>query len=262
MSDKVKERQKRILHYLQIMNAMSVNQLAGLLKVSVETVRKDLAELTRLDLVIRVHGGVALSRQTPGSFDSFHQLHAASKRRASNIAVDLIHSESTVILGDGSTVFTLAQALRYSRPELLSTLTVITNSFSILSLFEFGKSCERLFFLGGMCDHARQSTLGHFASQQVGAFHAQQAFISPSGVSPTFNVVAISPSDATFQIEVMRHADEKILIVDRSKFLSMACFNVAPLKEFDYVVTDMNSSDPLVQQLIKKKISIYYPEAD
>lgn len=66
MSDKVKERHEKILYHLQMLNTVSVNQLASLLHVSIETIRKDLQELTRMDLVIRVHGGVGLNKQMPG----------------------------------------------------------------------------------------------------------------------------------------------------------------------------------------------------
>lgn len=261
MSDKVKERRDKILDYLQTMNVISVNQLAGLLKVSIETIRKDLSELERMDLVVRVHGGVGLTKRIPGTFEVMAQMNKSFKRTVANNAVDLVKPGSSIMLEDGSTSYTFAQTLRYSRPELLSTLTVITNSFSICSLLEIGACCERVFFLGGLCDSGRKATLGHFASQQMSTFHVQQLFIAPAGISPSLNVVAFAAGDAAFQTEAIRCADEKILMTDKSKFLSTGCLNVAPLSSFDHIVTDMKPSDPLMQQMIRKKLPVYIPEA-
>lgn len=262
MSDKVRERRDRILKSLQLQSIMSVNQLAGRLNVSIETIRKDLAEMVKMDLVTRVHGGVGLTNSTPDVYNMVYQMNKPQKRTIASIAVELVKPGSSIMLEDGSTSFTLAQTLRYTHPELLSTLTVITNSFNICNVMENGALCERLFFLGGLCDSGRKATLGHFAAQQMANFHVQQLFIAPAGISPSLNVVAYTASDAAFQIEAIRSADEKILMTDKSKFLSTCCLNVAPLESFDHIVTDLSTSDPLMHQLLRKKLPVYFPKED
>ena len=263
MSDKVRERRDKILGALQLQSIMSVNQLAGQLNVSIETIRKDLAEMVKMDLVTRVHGGVGLTNNsTSNTIEMVYQMNKPQKRTVASAAVELINPGGSIMLEDGSTCFALAQALRYTRPELLSTLTIITNSFNICSLMEMGSLCERLFFLGGLCDSGRKATLGHFAAQQMANFHVQQLFIAPAGISPTLNVVAYTAGDAAFQMEAIRCADEKILMTDKSKFLSSGCLNVAPLDSFDHIVTDMTVSNPLMQQLLRKKLPVYLPRGE
>ena len=260
MSDKVKERRDKILSSLQLQNIMSVSQLAGRLNVSIETIRKDLAEMVKMDLVTRVHGGVGLTNSTPNSYSVVYQMNKPQKRTVTSMAAELIKPGASIMLEDGSTCYTMAQTLRYTRPELLSTLTVITNSFAICSLLEMGEHCERLFFLGGLCDSGRKATLGHFAAQQMANFHVQQLFIAPAGISPSLNVVAYTASDAAFQREAIHCADEKILMTDKSKFLSTCCLNVAPLEAFDHIVTDMEPSNSLMQQMLRKQLPVYIPE--
>lgn len=261
VSDKVRARRDKILSNLQLQNVMSVAQLASRLNVSVETIRKDLAEMVKMDLVTRVHGGVGLTNTTPDGIELIYQMNKPQKRTVASIAVELIKPGSSIMLEDGSTCYTLAQTLRYEQPELLSTLTVITNSFSVCSLMEMGALCERLFFLGGLCDSGRKATLGHFAAQQMANFHVQQLFIAPAGISPSLSVVAYTASDAAFQIEAIKCADQKILMTDKSKFLSSCCLNVAPLDSFDHIVTDLKPSDPLMQQMLRKKLPVYMPDA-
>ena len=230
MSDKVDVRRNEILKLLERDRVISVNQLAGHLQVSIETIRKDLAALVARDLIVRVHGGAGLSHPIPRIFDTMTHHNADKKYDVASIAVELIKPGTSIMLEDGSTSYALAQVLCNDKPDLLSTLTVITNSFPICALFKAGAACERLFFLGGLCDSGRQATLGHFASQQA------------------------------FQIEALKCADEKILMTDSSKFLSSAWLNVAPLESFDHIVTDMELSDPMMQQLLRKKLPVYLPD--
>ncbi len=262
MSDKVIQRQERILDYLSKQRVLSVQQLAADCHVSIETIRKDLAALSAKDLVVRVHGGVGLSNAVPDSFNHLIRLHQEEKRTVASLAIRFVKPHASIMIEDGSTGYAFAQTLLETKPDLLSTLTVITNSFSICNLFGMGAACEWMFFLGGLCDSGRQSTLGNYASQQLSAFHAQQLFIAPAGISPALKVVAFSTNDAAFQMEAIKNADEKILMTDSTKFLSTGWLNVAPLEAFDHIVTDMDATHPMMQQMLRKKLSVYLPEED
>lgn len=262
LSDKVARRQERILDDLSKERVLSVQQLAANCHVSIETIRKDLAALAAKDLVVRVHGGVGLSNAVPDTLNNLIRLHQEEKKSVAALAIRFVKPHASVMIEDGSTGHTFAQALLENKPELLSTLTVITNSFSICNLLGMGAACEWLFFLGGLCDSGRQATLGNYASQQLSAFHAQQLFIAPAGISPALKVVAFSTNDAAFQIEAIKNADEKILMTDSTKFLSTGWLNVAPLETFDHIVTDMEAQHPMMQQMLRKNLSVYLPDED
>lgn len=262
MSNKVTQRQEKIIDCLSNRRVASVKELAADFHVSIETIRKDLMTLVAKDMVVRVHGGVGLSNAMPNSFNVQLQVHQDEKKTIADMALQFVKPHTSIMIEDGSIGYTFAQTLLQKKPELLSTLTVITNSFPICSLFGMGEVCEWLFFLGGLCDCGREATLGHYASQQLSAFHAQQLFIAPAGISPALQVVGYSTSDVAFQIEAMKNADEKILMADSSKFLSSGWLNVAPLENFDHIVTDLNATDPIVKQLLRKNLPVYLPEQE
>ena len=237
MSSKVIQRQEEILDCLSSQRVLSVKQLAANFHVSIETIRKDLAALSAKDLVVRVHGGVGLSNAVPNSFNNQVRLHQQEKKTIADLAIRFVKPHTSIMIEDGSTGYAFAQTLLQAKPDLLSTLTIITNSFSICDLFGMGAVCEWLFFLGGLCDSGRKATLGHYASQ----------------------VVAWSTCDAAFQIEAIKNADEKILMTDSTKFLSTGWLNVAPLETFDHIVTDMDATHPMVEQMLRKNLPVYLP---
>ena len=250
MSNKVALRHEKILEALNYRSVSSVNDLAKELDVSVETIRKDLLVLTQKDLVIRVHGGVGLSSGKAGQMPR-------EKRKVRNIelkhaiavkALPLIRPGATIIVENSTTTCELVYVL-LGVPELLSTLTVITNSFPIYQALEFGALCKRLFFLGGLCSPTEQCTCGHYASKMMASFHAQQSFISGAGISNSLMLMGYLEDDVVFQTQAIACADEPVLLVDSTKFQSDAWLTVSKLSAFSKIVTDIRPDNPIAKRL-------------
>ena len=79
-----KERRQRILAMLAANQQVSANDLAGMLGVSRETVRRDLLDLEEIGKVARVHGGAVLPEAR--TEDPFQQRMATQIRAKSEIA--------------------------------------------------------------------------------------------------------------------------------------------------------------------------------
>ena len=62
---KTARREQRIIDFLESRGAMSVEELSGLLGVSVSTLRKQLAVMQENGLVIRTYGGVMPVNRVP-----------------------------------------------------------------------------------------------------------------------------------------------------------------------------------------------------
>ena len=60
----IQERQKRLFDYITKHNSIKVSDASRMLQVSELTVRRDLAELEKKNLVQRFHGGAALNTST------------------------------------------------------------------------------------------------------------------------------------------------------------------------------------------------------
>ena len=63
-------------------------------------------------------------------------------------------------------------------PELLKTLTIVTNSIHILTLVEMGKLCKRVFLLGGWINEREGATKGQFMAEQLKSFHVDKCILS------------------------------------------------------------------------------------
>jgi DeoR family transcriptional regulator, fructose operon transcriptional repressor len=124
------ERHSRILQQLQTIGSVYVSALAQTFQVDAVTIRRDLAELERIGLLHRVHGGAvrragtAAERDSPAQPTHIQDRHI--ERRIAEAAARFIPDHSVVFLGPG--VLTCAITSFLSKH---THLTIITNALDI-----------------------------------------------------------------------------------------------------------------------------------
>lgn len=239
MIRKLDTRRKEIISILSDVPISSTQQLADATGVSNETIRKDLDALADEGLIIKVHGGVAIagSRTNEIPFDLRAVTNLAEKRRIVKKAVLLIQEGDTILLESSTTTVELARELTQN-PSLLESLIIITNSFSIVTLFDGGRKCKKIFFLGGWSNPEQYSTYGHKTAALLKDFHVSKAFLSGAALSSQYILSGYHDDDVEFQRNAIGAAQEVILMINSNKFNQTAILNVAHVSEVDYLITD------------------------
>lgn len=239
MSEKLAVRRKAILALLSQMPISSTQQLAVATDVSTETMRKDLDALADEGLIIKVHGGVALSSSyvTEIPFDLRVTRNTVQKRRIAQKAVTLIAPDDSIVLESCTTNLEMAKALILN-PALLETLVVITNSLPIATTFKAGQKCRKLFFIGGWVNPKQYASLGYQTTQMLSELHVNKSFISGAAMTEDNMLTGYYDDDVAFQKAAIRAAKETILMMDSSKFMQAAILSVTDMSEIGYLVTD------------------------
>src|SRR5688572_21304593 len=106
------ERRRRIRQLVEGQSLGSVGDLSKRFNVSAVTIRSDLAALSDMGAVVRVHGGAL----PPGDTDELpinikQTLHHAEKVRIAAAAAELIQDGETVILDSGTTTAEIARQI-------------------------------------------------------------------------------------------------------------------------------------------------------
>lgn len=254
MISKLDKRRKQILSLLAEVPISSTQQLAESTGVSTETMRKDLDALSEEGFITKMHGGVALS--TPSQeipFELRAVKNVAEKRRIAKKAVSLIQEKDTILLESCTTNLELIKELLL-HPELLKSLIIITNSFSIASLLDAGKKCSKLFFLGGWANPKQFSTLGQQTTLLLKDFLVSKAFLSGAALSNQMLLTGYYDDDVSFQKAALSSAQEIILMIDSSKFQETAVLFVASLSQFNYLITDKELSREELSYIESEKV--------
>ena len=148
------ERQTWILNKLHTSGKVVVSHLAGELKVSEDTIRRDLLDLDQKGQLKRVFGGaIPLEKPVINFFDR-ETADVALKQQLAMRALEFLEPDQLVAIDGSSTNLQFAKNI----PDNLK-LTVLTNSYSIAHVCSL-KEQIRVIILGGDLLKDSMTTVG------------------------------------------------------------------------------------------------------
>ena len=226
------ERRELILAQLRAFGFRSVAELAGGLRVSAMTVRRDLRLLESEGGVRLVHGGACLAQGGLDGGAFARDAAAAARRRVAAVAVDMVGTGDTIAVDAGMTALTFASTL----PESFAG-AVITHSLPVVQLLAAGRSKARLVALGGELCADRQAFVGPCTEAAVAGLRARTYFLEPVALDE-HGIYAASPAEASVQRRLMEIADEVVVIATSAVFNGSAPARIAPLTRLARIVID------------------------
>ncbi len=226
------DRRNRVLELVRVRGFASLPDLAGELRVSESTVRRDLDYLEDSGFARRTHGGVFYTGPSPKlpHFDLRQSVEWDKKRQIAAEAAKLIEDGDTVLLDGGSTTYELARALA-GRP-----LQVVTNSLPVAMLFSSSDTVD-LVLVGGYVHRRTGVSMGPYANQILADLSVRRAVLSVAGINErgyyNSNLLLVETERA-----MMNAADEVIVVADSTKFGRTCLSHLCDLSKVNVLVTD------------------------
>ena len=247
------DRQARIANIIRQRHRVTVNELAEILNISRETIRRDLSELDRLGKVHKIHGGASLPITIgEGSFRIRMGENVAAKVQVAAEAVKLFSSGETILIDTGSTTVYFAEKL-----VELSDLTIVTNSSEIARIVSLSPNNPRVFLLGGQFNGDNRQTFGNFAISQLGLFRAHHVILTIGALDAKTGVMDFSIEEAQLAQAMIAQADSLTIIADSSKFERIASFKVCDLDQVKNLVCDQYPSEEITAALKEANVNIF-----
>lgn len=227
------ERQVGILSILRREGTRSVAELARVMGVTGQTLRRDLEVLRRRGLVQRVHGGAQIAEGAGAlSYEERTHIAAEAKKAIGRLAAAVIANGCSVCLNVGTTTEEVARALRGH-----TNLTVLTNNVNIVGILA-GTPAKELILAGG---HYRQSDgaiVGEAAVEFVSNYKVDVAVIGCSALDEDGAVLDFDPREVSVARAILRNARRKVLVADATKFDRTASARICDIGEIDLFLTD------------------------
>ncbi len=245
------ERHRAILDLLARHGAVRVARVAAELRVTQETIRRDLEHLERDGRLLRSHGGAIpldLDRmELP--LDVRETVHLAQKRLIAAHAAAGVREGQVLALDASSTARELARLL----PNV--PLTVVTNSLAAATALH-DRSRIRVIMTGGVVDTPTRSFVGELAAEVLDRFHITRAFVSCQGLDPVRGLSTTADEQAGIKRRMIAMADEAVLLVDSSKFGVKAVEFFAKVADLDVIITDSGAPPQMIAKLEKAGVRI------
>ncbi|MGW2376670.1 MULTISPECIES: DeoR/GlpR family DNA-binding transcription regulator [Kitasatospora] len=254
------ERWTRLLEVLGDKGRIEVAEAAELLGVSPATVRRDMEELARQQLLTRTRGGAVLSGvayDLPLRYKTARQ--ADEKHRIAEAAARLIPPGAVVGLNGGTTTSEVARELA-TRADLAEhgagiSLTVVTNAINIASELAVRPHVKTV-VTGGVVRSNSYELTGPLATPVLEGISLDYAILGVNAVDARLGAAAHDEGEASANRAMARRAEKVIVVADSTKLGRRAFAQVCAVGDIAVLVTDKNAPEELVGQFVGQGVEV------
>lgn len=244
-----KERQDFIMRQINLHNRVLSSDLVQMLNVSEDTIRRDLQEMSDDNLLYKVHGG-ALSKSYHSSFDDSTVYARDAKISIAKKATPLIKDGMVVLTGGGTTIIEFVKQL----PENLQATFFTVSPLVAVELSKYRRI--EVILIGGMFSKNSQITYGGHVISQLSEINADLCLLGTSAIHPVDGL-----TDTDWEINQLKKSmlgsSRKSAILCISEKLNISLrIKVASLENINYFITELDPSDPTLENYTVKGLTI------
>ena len=224
------DRHKTILKFLSQNNEVSVIDLSDSLNVSAVTIRQDLRELEKQELLKRVHGGAVLNRSD--RISNRMVFNYEEKVKIAQKAAEFVNDGETVFIESGSVNTLLAKELTKKK-----NITILTSNTYIARELRHCKEIN-VIVMGGLYQHQSESLVGALTRLCIEQVNFNKAFIGIDGFSPETGFTSKDMLRAETAAAIIKKSKKSFILTDSTKFEKTALTKICNPNEIDYLISD------------------------
>ena len=250
----IEERQDEIVKYIDKVEKATIEDVMELLKISRSTVRRDLIDLERKNLIIRTRGGALKKRYFKYEFslNEKKDLNLDKKKKIAQIAKRFINEGDIIYISGGTTTLELAKILFD-----VGNLVVFTNAINIL-LELVNNSDIKIKLIGGDFRKRTFSMVGQEAVNFLDRYNFNKAFVGVNGVSADEGFTTPNELEAVIDGKVIKRSKETFILADETKFGAVAFSTICKIEDVDYIITNKPLNSNLAKDIGKSGVKIIY----
>ncbi|PTW50823.1 DeoR/GlpR family DNA-binding transcription regulator [Rhodovulum kholense] len=222
---------------------VTVEALAEHFGVTVQTIRRDLADLAEAGKLERVHGGAILpSGVTNIGYEHRRDLNPEAKAAIARRCAQAIPDEASVFLNIGTSTEAVARELSHHR-----NLLVVTNNMNVANILVENPDCE-IVVAGGTLRRSDAGLVGTLTMRAIQAFKVDYAVIGCSALDEDGDLLDFDIREVGVSQTVISQARRTFLVADATKFERTAPVRIASLGDLDALFTDRPLSGALAER--------------
>jgi DeoR/GlpR family transcriptional regulator of sugar metabolism len=225
------ERRQFILEILRRDKKVLSSELSNELKVSEDTVRRDLRELAESGLLQRVHGGALLTSPATASYADRQKQAPKEKESIAKSAAKLVRPGQVVILDGGTTTLQVAQHL-----PLDLAATIVTNSPPIAIALAEHPEIE-VVMLGGQLYKKALVNVGAATIEALGIIRADLCLLGACCLHPEIGISVQHLDEAYIKRAMIARSAEVVGLATAAKLDTAATYVVGSIQALTYLVT-------------------------
>jgi DeoR family glycerol-3-phosphate regulon repressor len=246
-------RQLELLEQVRACGSVSVEALAKLFGVTLQTVRRDVRLLSDAGLLARFHGGVRVPSSTTENI-AYRQrqlLNETAKQRIAREVAKAVPEGCSLIINIGTTTEAIARELLHHKG-----LRVITNNLNVAAILSDNTDCE-VIVAGGVVRSRDRGIVGEATVDFIRQFKADIGLIGISGIEADGSLRDFDYREVKVAQAIIEHSREVWLAADHSKFNRPAMVELAHLNQVDLLYTDAPPPSPFPTLMSEAGVTCY-----
>jgi DeoR/GlpR family transcriptional regulator of sugar metabolism len=228
------ERLQIILKMLETDQRVSSVQLAEILNVSDDTIRRDLNELNENGLLKKVHGGAIPKSPRPNKLSERINISHEGKLVLAQKVQGYFKDGQVILLDNGSTNMEVAKMIS---PNLKAT--IFTTSIAIAQILCEHPNIE-LFLLGGRVLKDSQNTFGTEVIEILNRIRADVFVLGVCGMHHQLGVTMPDWGESVVKRKMAEISAKTIALVTADKLNTAENYVVCSYQQIDVMLTDDN----------------------
>lgn len=244
------ERHKYIMTKIADEHKVSTINLAELLKISEDTIRRDLNELNKKGLLEKVYGGAFPIIDKPENVFDITIVNEDKKNIVGNKAVTLLSDGQVIVMGGGTTNLAFAKLI----PSNL-VATIYTYSLPIAMQLSQHPNIE-VIFIGGKLQKNAMVTIGMDVVQVLSELKADICFIGVSSINVKLGLTEKGYEVSLVKKAMLQSSEKAIFMLTSEKLNTKMPYRVCELNKQHTIITDLSPNDTKLDSYSKSGIHI------
>lgn len=226
-------RHKEILELARKEGKVTVDGLAAFYDVTVQTIRRDLAELANGGQLERVHGGAVIPSGVVNIvYDQRRHLNEEGKNAIAIACAAAIPDGASVFMNIGTSTEAVARQLLDHE-----NILVVTNNMNIANTLAANRSCE-IILTGGVLRRADGGLVGMLTAEMVKQFKFDFSVLGCSAIDEDGDLLDFDDQEVLVSRSAIQRSRNVMVVADHHKFQRKAPLTICALSEVGVLFTD------------------------
>lgn len=225
-------------------------ELAQELKLSEDTIRRDLNELNDKGLLVKVYGGAFPVKNKPVNIFDIEIVNEDKKKIIGSKALSMLSDGQVIIMSGGTTNLAFSKLI----PSDLKA-TIYTYSLPIAMQLSQHPNLE-VIFIGGKLQKNAMVTIGMDVVQVLSTLKADICFMGASSINVKLGLTEMGYEVSIVKKAMIQASDKVVSMVTSEKLNTKMPYVVSELNQLHTIITDLNPKDARLDEYLKAGVHV------